>query len=98
MTQHYIDNDGNVYGFAPKGVEVTPITVEEARAAVAAASPAKTQEDINKELAAAYAHPITGSDKLFMEFQRKLAEGDQTGADAYKAAWLARVAEIKASI
>lgn len=31
MTQHYKDAENKVYGFKPSGIEVTEITIEEAR-------------------------------------------------------------------
>ena len=43
----------------------------------------------------AYADPITGSDKLFMEAIRKSAAGDEKGAFEAEQAGIARVEQIK---
>ncbi len=51
---------------------------------------------VEELLAAAYAHPITGSDRLFLEAMRKRAAGDEAGAAEAEAAGLLRVDEIKA--
>lgn len=93
MTKHYKDKDGNLFGFKPDGVEVTEITIEEARELAAAKSDPVDNAGMR---AIAYAHPKTGSDRYFVEAARKRAEDDMAGADAATVAGLARVAEIKA--
>lgn len=58
-----------------------------------------TQEELRqiaeRKRVMAYADPITGSDKLFMEAIRKSAAGDEKGAFEAEKAGIARVEQIK---
>lgn len=88
MTQHYKDNQNNLYGYKPKGIEVTPITMEEVNQINEAKKPSLTNDDIIQMRQARYKQE---SDPLYMEWQFD-------GTDVKKQAWLDKVAEIKADL
>lgn len=56
----------------------------------------KTIEQVEAERLAAYANPLTGSDRHFTEAARLEAAGDTVGAEAARAAGLVRYEEIRA--
>lgn len=43
--QHYKDNQGKIYGYKPQGIEVVPVTIEEAKAIIEANKPEPTAEE-----------------------------------------------------
>lgn len=47
MTQHYKDNQNNIYGFKPDGIEVTAITMVEVNQINAEKARPKTPEELN---------------------------------------------------
>lgn len=56
-----------------------------------------TRESVTALRRAAYADPLTGSDPLYIEYQRELATNEDAAIiEASKSAWLARAAEIAA--
>jgi hypothetical protein len=57
-----------------------------------------TAGDIDRLRAIAYAEPITGSDRYFIEAARKRATGDETGATEAEQLGVTRVTEIKEAI
>lgn len=57
--------------------------------------PPLTAEQIKQARAIAYSNPTTGSDRHFIEAQRKRATGDETGAQEAEQLGVARVEEIK---
>ena len=64
-------------------------------------TPVETHEEwlvgqINRLRLKAYSDPLTGSDRHFAEATRLEAVGDTTGAEAARAAGLARYEEIRA--
>lgn len=58
-------------------------------------APPLTAEQIKQARAIAYSNPTTGSDRHFIEAQRKRATGDETGAQEAEQLGVARVEEIK---
>lgn len=54
-----------------------------------------TKEQVEKMRLAAYADPLTGSDRHFAEAARLEAVGDTEGAESARAAGLARYDEIR---
>lgn len=61
--------------------------------------PEPSQEQLDKvaeiNRVKAYSHPLTGSDKLFMEAMRKRASGDEKGALSAEKLGMDRVEQIK---
>lgn len=54
-----------------------------------------TREEVTELRRLAYANPLTGSDPLYIEYQRSLVTGaSEEGVQASKSAWLARAEEI----
>lgn len=102
IMRYYVNADNKVVGLmafqsVPDGF--TPTTEEEAKAIIESRKPVPkppTLEQVYALRAAAYADPLTGSDRHFAEAARKRAEDDTAGADAATQAGLARVSEIKA--
>lgn len=58
----------------------------------------KTRDQTEMARLIAYADPLTGSDRFFMEVTRSMASGDDSGADAARAAGLSRYNEIQTSL
>lgn len=56
--------------------------------------PVKTREQVEMDRLFAYAHPVTGSDRLKTESDAEALRGNTAGAEAAQAAWLARREEI----
>ncbi|MBH3322998.1 hypothetical protein [Pseudomonas mosselii] len=57
----------------------------------------RTREQVEALRLAAYANPLTGSDRFFAEAQRETLLGHGEAADAAKRSGLQRFAEIQAS-
>lgn len=71
MTQHYKDNQNNIYGFKPKGIEVVPVTIEEAKAIIESHKPVPTsQEQYELDLANWKAERQTLVDNIKVTWQK----------------------------
>jgi hypothetical protein len=103
----YKSPTGEVFAYEQDGSQdelipniFTPMSEDEVQAHVNPEPPAPdplTKDEVNALRRTAYANPITGSDPLYIEYQRDIATGeDDAAVQASREAWLGRAAEIAA--
>lgn len=99
---YFKNENGEVFAYETKqereqfgAAELVAMTPEEIEAHVNPPVVPPTREQVEALRLAAYADPVTGSDRYFAEAARMNAMGE-AGADAVIAAGVARYAEIQA--
>lgn len=75
--------------------DLRQMTKSEVDSHLSSSSAPSTREDVERMRRIAYADPITGSDPLYIEYQRAIATGEAEDlVDSARGAWLTRADEI----
>ena len=93
LTVYAYEADGSQDGIISPGL--VPMTQDEVEGHINPKPLPPTRDEVNALRRIAYADPMTGSDPLYIEYQRSIAMSDPADQiESAKTAWLHRAAEI----